>query len=500
MTLEALYPLKNFNISKITKITSDKLQIEASSTSQSAICPYCQTPSHKRHSYYIRRPQALSCSDVSVQLILQVQRYFCLGSRCTHKTFAERFPETASFYARRTRNLDAVLQCIAFEMSAEATSRVCKNFRITISPDSILRLVRRTNFSAREPVRVLGVDDWAFKRGQNYGTILVDLERHQPIELLPDRTQDTLCQWLEKHPEIEIISRDRSFEYKAGIEKGAPQAIQVVDRWHLLHNLREKLQEVIPTQRKKAKKDQKPNETPSYHRRKKYFELVNDLHAQGYSQRRIARVLEISRTTVRRYQQEVALLDWRPRKPPPSQLDFYEPYLRKRWQEGCRNITTLWEDLKEQGYMGKRKSVARYLKRFQDGTPLRFTGKLAWLFMKDAVDLRGDEVLFLRSLFLENPKLQEIYQLTQTFQQMISQQAPELLDEWLDKMDNCGIKKLKNFAWGLRQDYDAVKAALIYDWSNGQVEGQVNRLKTIKHQMYGRANFDLLRQRVLGPP
>jgi transposase len=127
-------------------------------------------------------------------------------------------------------------------MSAEATARVCKNFKITISPDSVLRLLRRTNFSATESVRIFGVDDWAFKRGQNYGTILIDLERCRTIELLPDRTQATLCQWLEKHPAIEIISRDRSFEYKAGIEKGAPQAIQVVDRWHLLHNLREKLQ------------------------------------------------------------------------------------------------------------------------------------------------------------------------------------------------------------------------------------------------------------------
>ena len=233
MSLEELYPLKGFKITEITRTSSEKVLITASSTSRSAICPYCQTPSLKRHSWYTRNPQALSCSCTSVQLVLHVQRYFCLGPDCVRKTFVERIPDTAHFYARRTRCLETVLQHIAFEMSAEATSRVCQRFNVQVSPDSVLRLIRKISFSQIKPVRVLGVDDWAFKRGQNYGTILVDLERYRAIELLPDRTQDTLRRWLENHPEIKVVSRDRSFEYKAGIEKGAPQAIQVVDRLDL---------------------------------------------------------------------------------------------------------------------------------------------------------------------------------------------------------------------------------------------------------------------------
>lgn len=347
---------------------------------------------------------------------------------------------------------------------------------------------------------MLGVDDWAIKKGQNYGTILVDLERRRSIELLPDRTQETLSDWLKGHPEIEVISRDRSFEYKAGIETGAPQAMQVVDRWHLLHNLREKLQEIIPGQRKKFTADGKTKETPSYHQRKKYFELVKYLHDKGYSQRSIARVLGISRGTVRRYQEEAEVPDWKPRKRLPSQLDIYEKYLRRRWVEGCRDITALWKELQQKGYRGKRKSVARYLQRFREQTPFRSTHHLAWLFMKDASELQDEESAQLASLFKECPKLQMIYQHAQAFQQMLSQQLPEKLDDWLVQMESCDIKKLQNIAWGLRQDYDAVRAALTCDWSNGQVEGQVNRLKTIKHQMYGRANFDLLRQRALGPP
>ena len=500
MRLEELYPLKGFKVTEITKTNSGKVFLKAASTSRSAICPYCQSPSQKRHSSYIRKPQALPCSNTLIQLVLSVQRYFCQDPDCIRKTFVERIPGTAHFYARRTTHLDALLKCIAFEMSAEAASRVCKQLSVQVSPDSVLRLIRKTHIFRGEHVRVLGVDDWAFRKGQNYGTILVDLEKRCAIELLPDRRQETLSKWLHRHPEIEIISRDRSFEYKAGIETGAPQAMQVVDRWHLLHNMQEKLQEIIPRQRKQGTSDVKTKETPSYRQRKKCFELVNYLHARGYSQRTIARVLGISRGTVRRYQEEAEVPNWQPRKRPPSQLDVYENYLRRRWAEGCRDISTLWKELQQKGYQGKRKSVARYLQRFRGKTPFRSARQLVWLFMKDASELQDEERIQLNSLFVESPKLQELYRLTQTFQQMISQQIPELLDGWLVLMENCGVKKLQNFALGLRQDYDAVRAALTYDWSNGQVEGQVNRLKTIKRQMYGRANFDLLRQRVLGPP
>jgi len=500
MELEELYPLQGFKVTRVTRNPSGKVLIQAASSSRSAVCPYCQTRSHKRHSAYVRKPQALPCSDTPIQLELSVQRYFCKNPACEKRTFAERLPQTARFYARRTINLDFLLSCIGFEMSAEAASRVCEQLHIQMSPDSILRMLRATDVSQQEAVRVLGIDDWAKKKGQNYGTILVDLEKRRTIELLPDRTQETLSNWLQKHPEIEIISRDRSFEYKAGIETGASQAIQVVDRWHLLHNLHEKLLKIIPGQLKKKKSEKKINETPTYQKRKKCFELANYLHAKGYSQRLIARVLGLARGTVRRYIADAKVPDWQPRKRLPNQLDVYETYLRKRWKEGCREVTLLWKELQQQGYTGPRKPVARYLQRFKEKMPRHSTRQLVWLFIQDNTELETEARQSLNALLVENPKLDEIYQLAQTFQRMLRKQAPEALDEWLENMENCGVKKLQNFAFGLRQDYAAVQAAILYDWSNGQVEGQVNRLKTIKRQMYGRANFDLLRQRVLGPP
>jgi hypothetical protein len=277
MQFDELYPLKDFVLTQIIKTSSGKVLLKATSSSRSAVCPYCQTLSEKRHSSYIRKPQALPCSNTPVQLVLSVQRYICQNPECSHTTFAERIPDTSSFYSRKTVHLEVLLKVLAFEMSAETVARVCYKLNLQVSPDSVLRTIRKLDTHQKPYVRVLGVDDWAFRKGQNYGTLLVDLERHKAIDLLSDRTQQTLCAWLLTHPEIEIISRDRSFEYKAGIEKGAPQALQVVDRWHLLHNLREKLQEIIPAQLKRPKTDQKKKETPSYQKRRKYFELVHYL-------------------------------------------------------------------------------------------------------------------------------------------------------------------------------------------------------------------------------
>lgn len=237
MQFDELYPLKGFVLTQVVKTSSGKVLLKAVSSSRSAVCPYCQTLSEKRHSSYVRKPQALPCSNTRVQLVLRVQRYIGQNPACDHATFAERIPDTSSFYSRKTVHLEALLKVPVFEMSVETVARVCKRLKVQVSPDSVLRSICKTDVHQGPYVRVLGVDDWAIRKGQNYGTLLVDLEKHKSIDTLPDRTQQTLCTWLLAHPEI--ISRDRSFEYKAGIEKGAPQAPQVVDRWHLLHNLGE---------------------------------------------------------------------------------------------------------------------------------------------------------------------------------------------------------------------------------------------------------------------
>lgn len=500
MHLEDLYPLRHFQIEAIEVASDKSVKLSASSRSSSAICPYCGTRSARKHSRYQRKPQARPCAQHQIILLLTMQRYFCDDPECRYRTFVERVPDTVSPYARRTVYLNELFECMAFEMSAEAVSRVAARCQVQISPDTVLRMVRSARLPDNGPVRVLGVDDWAYKRGQNYGAILVDLECGRVIELLPDRTQETLKAWLLDHPGIDVVTRDRSFEFKAAIEAGAPNALQVVDRWHLLHNLKERLQDVLPKALKTTDKPETPPETATYAKRKKYFELVNDLAAQGYSQRLIARVLELSRSTVRRYIAEEKVPDWQPKTYRPNQLDHYEAYLRKRWDSGLRDATTLWQELKIRGYSGQRKAVYRFLKRFKKRRLTLSYQQLLWSFMKHADELEDQERTDLEAVLKTSPSADRIYQLSQRFLELFDQKSSAGFDEWLEDAGQSEFAKLRHFASGLRRDYLAVKAAFDSDWSNGQVEGQVNRLKTIKRQMYGRANFDLLRARVLGPP
>jgi len=495
MPFDQYFHLPGFVIINLTQIQPETLLVEASSNSTKAECPYCQTLSHKRHSSYIRRPRALPWSNFSVRLCLTVQRYFCENPACTKKTFAERISQIAPTHAQRTTQLTEVLQMIAFETSAEATARISNYLQMSFSADTILRILRAMPLPERACPRVLGIDDWAVKRGQNYGTILIDLETHKPVDLLPDRTANTLKQWLETHPEVEIIARDRSKEYKVGIDAAAPHAIQVVDRWHLYHNLREKLEKTISGNlREERNKTEKSSST-----RQKRFELVRYLHTRGYSIRAIARALDMHRGTVTTYIETDHLPDWKRGSPRRSKVEQYDYYLRKRWREGCRNSSALWKELKQLGYEGKYNSVYRYLRHYRTNQR-RSPRRAAWIFMASPNKLTLEDKDYLHQLINSSDALASIYKLSQDFVNMISNQAVNQLDEWLSAAEQCDFKIFKNFAISLRKDIEAVRAALMYPWSNGQTEGQVNRLKTIKRQMYGRANFDLLRIRVLGPP
>lgn len=179
---------------------------------------------------------------------------------------------------------------------------------------------------------------------------------------------------------------------------------------------------------------------------------MNYLHAKGYSQRLIVRVLSINRGTVRRYLEDAELPAWQFRKPVTSQLDIYNDYLRLRWKDGCQDVSVLWKELQQKGYTGQGKSVTEYLQRFRKQTAFHSPSQLAWLWMKDSDGLQEEEKTYLQVLFVENQKLSEIHQLAQSFQKMLSQKSPELLDDWLLKMEACGVKKLQSFALGLRQD------------------------------------------------
>lgn len=177
--------------------------------------------------------------------MLQVRRFFCLQPACPRKTFAEAIPAIAKRYARRTIRLEEVLVQIGLIVGAEPGARLTAPLGIPCSPDTVLRCVHRAPLDPPQPPRVVGIDDWSWRKGHRYGTIICDLERHCPIDVLADRSADSVEAWFKAHPGVEIISRDRATAYAEGARKGAPQAIQVADRWHLLGNLEEALEDLL---------------------------------------------------------------------------------------------------------------------------------------------------------------------------------------------------------------------------------------------------------------
>jgi transposase len=425
-----------------------------------------------------------------------------------------------------------------------------------LSHDTLLRLIRLNPSAPPVTPRVLGVDDFALQKGRVYGTILVDLEQHQPIELLPDRTAETFATWLREHPGVDVIARDRSTEYARGATDGAPAALQEADRWHILKNHREALERMlnrlhvdlahlphpniddsVPTACVpivvRPLRLPSPREQAAWQaardRRAARYEQIQVLHQQGISMLQIATRLGMGRATVRKFVSAKAFPERAAHRRQASILAPYVPYLQQRWAEGCTNASQLWREIKAQGYAGVRKQVARWAQHHRSEPaptgPKKYRSKpkadlhaaqegvnasgaapaqaalgaprrLVWLLLRSRSQLDQEEAATLVRIE-QHEEVARARVLAQEFQAMVRQRKPEVLDAWLAECRASGIAELESFAAGLQQEYPSIRAALSEPWSTGQVEGQITRVKLVKRQMYGRAKFDLLKQRVL---
>lgn len=527
-------------------IAPDQITATLRATRTGAPCPLCGGLSRRIHSHYPRTLTDLPWGALRVRLDLTVRKFFCDDPACGRRIFTERLPEVALPYARRTMRLTELLRLFAFALGGAAGSRLLAQVRHPVSAATLLRLIRRTPPAGAVPPRVLGIDDCALRKGRTYGTILVDLERRAVVDLLPDRMAETLTAWLRARPGIEIISRDRALAYAEAARTGAPQAIQVADRWHLLRNLADALEETLLHQRTALRAAVAPalaaasaspetDTTPGpltptrprlRHQRQaevsrqrharwvEQYETIQRLAAAGATANDIARQLDVSRRTVYRYR---ALTEppepKRPHRPSRRRvLTPYEPYLLRRWQEGCRTGMRLYRELRERGYAYGASNVMRFVAQLRReeaaGQPAGTTARtraaptptarhVATLFLRRPAELDAEEQAYVARLREANATAATAYDLTQSFVTMARERTGDRLDAWLEEAEACGADTLGRFAKGLRPDYDAVRTGLTLEWSNGQTEGQVNKLKLVKRQMYGRANFDLLRQRVL---
>jgi transposase len=518
----------------LMRFDADVITLVVASTAPVAPCPLCRQCSDRIHSRYVRTLADLPWSGVAVRLQLTIHRFVCETLDCPRRIFAERLPTIAAPYARRTVRLTDAFALVGFAIGGEAGARTLGRLAMTVSPDTLLRVIRATVLPEHETPRVLGVDDWAFQRGKRYGSILIDLERRCRVDLLPDRTAETLRQWLEEHPGVEVMSRDRGGAYADGARRGAPEAVQIADRFHLLRNLHDALERLVlrhrsalqqpqPAETSRAEPEPAPRDLPRKEQEKverrakrlERYEEVMALHRQGMSIQAICRTTGLARRTVRTFLRSNGFPERAPRAPRPGLLTPYESYLQERVAAGCENGQQLWRELRERGYPGSASPIYAWLtghrthsaatgrrRKARCSADHKRTDRLspkqgAWLLQREPTDLDAEEQALLQRLCDGSEALAVAYQLAQELGRLVRDRDHTAFDPWIEAVQESGLSELQSFATGLCQDRPAVEAALTSEFSNGQVEGQVNRLKAIKRQMYGRANFDLLRQRVL---
>jgi transposase len=527
-----------------------QITLRVRATQTSAPCPLCATPAQRIHSDYERTLADLPWAQYRVRLQLRVRKWFCRNRSCPRRIFTERLPTVVAPWARCTLRLAQRLVALGLALGGRAGMRLSHAWDLAVSRNTLLRLLRRLPRPVLPTPRVLGVDDFALRKRRTYGTVLIDLERRQPVELLPDRTADTVAQWLREHPGVEVIARDRSSAYAEGARQGTPAATQVADRFHLLQNLREALDQVFITQShvldavNETMRQQPvplpdgtmgvpvpPHDLPlpaqqrAAHRQARRQALhtqVWALHRQGWTAPAIAQQVRVSLRTVQRDLRSATFAGRKRRSDlGESVLTPYKPYLLERWNAGCYTAMRLFRDLRQRGYAGGYGVVAAYARRLRQAqglppghrcprqalppvaeppcqplTPRRAT----WLVLRRETQRTEAETQQLAQVRAQQAEVAEAIDLAQDFAALVRQRQPEALDPWLQRATASTLEALQRFAKGLYEDYEAVKAGVTLPWSTGPVEGHINRLKMLKRQMFGRARLDLLSRRFVGAP
>ena len=535
------------NLLKIENIAlySGEVRLVVKTRLPKSSCPSCGRHSVKAHSRYQRHLADLPWEGVAAKLALSVRKFFCSNLECRQKIFCERLPALAAPYAHKTIRLNELLTLLGRALGGRPGERMARGMGLQVSPDALIERVRRANVAQIGSVGVLGVDDFAFRRGKKYGTILIDHERRATVDLLPDHEAETLAQWLNARPGVEIVTRDRARACAEAINSGAPEAIQVADRWHIIRNLIEAMEKLLtrqhhlvrnaanpiieipqPTSLPPPDLESSPLEEATSLRtrfpgrlRKEVierrdrlgalFQEVIELKQKGLSTDEIAKRVGKSPRTIRYWIQQG---EYRERvRHRRSDLDIYFSYLAQRWGEGCHNAMQLRHELQGLGYRESYKSLNNYLHRqnylrhretpsstvrpkpqgvrparqarIETLIPTPSPRKALWMLLKPE-ELDEKERKMIDHLCHLSPEVKAAQELASSFIAMIRERRVERFDGWICQVVESHIPELKPFAGSLKQDQPAVVAALTNEWSNGMVEGQVNRLKLIKRTMY----------------
>jgi transposase len=479
-----------------------------------------------------------------------VTRWRCRNERCERRIFAERAPGLAAPFARRTVRLDGIVRLFAHGAGGRPSERLLTRLGMPVRHTTILRHLKRSAGDRDRPttVRVAGIDDWAWKKGMTYGTVIVDLERRRVVDLLADRSAASTAVWLKCHPEVEVVSRDRAGLYADAARKGAPQARQVADRFHLLQNFREAVQRQLirlgPSIRRKTPSADGGSGTETPHtrgepeaarrqrarhgrhaERQTLFDQIRALYDADRTAREIAGELGLGIRRVQRWVRLIELPERNVMEPKPCTPAYHGAYLARRWAEGMTKGKWLFAEIRQRGYTGSFSHLARFLAPWRDTAPRTLpaqpdlfpieieavpppvadpmTGRkissltAAALCVKPRGQMTPRQIANVDALKAASAEFTTMRSLAMRFGGLFRGRSTEKLDAWLADAKRCGIHAMRRFAGKIRQDIDAVRNAISEPWSNGQVEGQINKLKTLKRSIYGRASVELLRARMM---
>ncbi|MCD5314856.1 ISL3 family transposase [Kineosporia babensis] len=520
------------------------MTLQAESRTCEAICHRCGASSARVHGRYRRTLMDAPMSGRTVTIRLQVRRFRCENVACPQATFSEQIPEVTHRHARRTVLAGAMLAQIALVLAGRAGARLAGGLGLPVERDTLVRIVRRLPDPKlpEKGLHILGVDDFALRRGHNYGTVLIDLDTRRPLDLLAGRDSETLVTWLREHGnDVQVVCRDRAGAYAQATRDAIPDAVQVADRWHLWHNLAGHVENAVKRLRSSWKnisveqlphthgaEEPKANPTDPAEktmpnvvetgpvtgldaRHQERWHTVHDLLDQKLPLREIMRRTALSRGTVRAFARAARPEDlYRGHRAGRGrELDQHREFLLQQWTSGITNAAVLLRLLRARGYRGQGSALRKYLQPWRIETPSTRPARkpltvheLTRQLCTRPEDLGADEKMSLKHLLENCLPLAQLAQHVSAFAEMMTRRTGNRdLHTWLAQVNaTTDQPELKSFARGLLTDYDAVRAGLSLPYSSGPVEGHNTRIKMIKRKLYGRANLDLLRKMVLLAP
>lgn len=465
-----------------------------------AACPECGQLSDRVHAYHDRQLADLPVGGRAVVVQMRLRRLVCMTVTCARRTFREQVPDVTQRWARRTRQLTDLVTDVAVVTAGRAGAAILTRLGARISRSTILRALMAAPLPQIPIPAVLSVDDFALRRGRRYATLLIDAVTHRRIDVLPDRKAETLAAWLQEHPEVTTVCRDGSATYAQAIREGAPQAVQVSDRWHLWANLGKAVEKTVVAH-SGCWRPEPPPSGPLDERTRERHATVHALLDQGVGLLECARRLGWALNTVKRYARaDNAEQLQRPPRYRATLVDPFRDHLRRRrGEEPGVAVTQLLAEIREQGYTGSANLLVRYLNQGRADTeriPPSPRRLVTWL-MSRPDNLPSHHREHLGELLQACPHLQILADRIHEFADLLTGRRGNDLDTWMTSIDADDLPALHGFVHGLRMDLPAVVAGLTLPYSNGPIEGANTKVKFLKRQMYGRAGFDLLRQRIL---